>query len=131
MYELTVKMSFNAAHNLRNYKGKCEQIHGHNWKVEVALKGEKLDRAGMLVDFKRIKESVGEVLKKIDHRHLNKIPPFNKISPSSENIARYIYQQLKSNRLFNVKSKSCNWWLCKITVWETDTACAAYSEGSE
>lgn len=125
MYELTVKMSFNAAHNLRNYKGKCEQIHGHNWKVEVAIKGKKINKAGMLVDFKKIKESSGKVLEKIDHKHLNKISPFNKLSPSSENIARYIYQELKNDKLF---SGVCSWSLYKVTVWETDTACATYSE---
>ena len=125
MYELTVNALFNAAHNLRNYKGKCEEIHGHNWKVEVTVKCDKLDKAGMVIDFKKIKESLGKVLEKIDHKHLNKISPFNKLSPSSENIARYIYQKLKNGKLF---SGVYSWSLYKVTVWETDTASASYSE---
>ncbi len=128
MYELTVKTSFNAAHNLRNYKRKCEQLHGHNWKVEVGIRGEKLNKTGMLVDFKEIKEATSQILEKIDHTYLNRISPFTRINPSSENIAKYLYEQLKTHRLFHIKKTASSYRLYKVSVWETDTTCATYTE---
>ncbi|MFH1784175.1 MAG: 6-carboxytetrahydropterin synthase QueD [bacterium] len=127
MYELTVTRTFNAAHNLRNYKGKCESVHGHNWKVDVTLRGVELDKSGMVLDFKEIKKATEKVLSKLDHKHLNKIVPFNRISPSSENIARYIYEKLASQQVFLRKKVLGKYWLYRVMVWETETSRVAYT----
>ena len=91
MFELKIITQFGAAHQLRNYDGKCENLHGHNWKIEVFLKGEELDKDGMLVDFTIIKERTKEIIERFDHRFLNDLECFSEINPSSENIAKYIY----------------------------------------
>ena len=91
MYELKTITQFGAAHQLRNYKGKCENLHGHNWKIEVYVKGENLDENGLLVDFKVIKDKTKEIIEELDHKFLNELECFRDINPSSENIARYIY----------------------------------------
>ncbi len=116
MFELSVESYFSAAHHLLNYKGKCEQIHGHNWKVEVFVQGEQLDRSGMLIDFKIIKNHLHEILERLDHKDLNQLEYFSIISPSSENIAKYIYTELK-HKLTQLK---------KVSVWETEKAKASF-----
>ena len=141
MYEIRVKSGFSAAHKLRGYKGKCEDLHGHNWKVEVFIENEDLDNIGMVVDFKKIKMALNVILKKLDHKYLNELPYFSavggsaslarkdklsgraggkKTNPTSENIAKYIFEKLE------VKSKNLK--LKKVTVWESDTSAASYSE---
>jgi 6-pyruvoyltetrahydropterin/6-carboxytetrahydropterin synthase len=123
MYELKIITQFGAAHQLRNYHGKCEYLHGHNWKIEVYIKGEKLDDCGMLVDFKILKESTNEIIDRFDHKFLNEIECFTEINPSSENIAKYIFDEL---------SKSINddrVRVSRVTAWESDNACATYSAG--
>jgi 6-pyruvoyltetrahydropterin/6-carboxytetrahydropterin synthase len=120
MFEVKVFGGFNAAHNLREYKGKCENLHGHNWKVEVSLEAEDLNKLGMVEDFTVIKKKLKLVLKKLDHSHLNEIAYFKKINPTSENIARFIYDGLaKSFKGKRMKVKA-------VSVWETDTSCATY-----
>ena len=116
MYTIKVELSFSSAHNLREYKGKCESLHGHNWKVEAAASGVKLDKAGMLLDFKYLKSELSEILDKLDHTYLNGLAYFKKINPTSENIAKYIYGRLKL-KVPEIKS---------ITVWENSTSCATY-----
>jgi len=118
MYRIKVRESFSSAHNLRGYKGKCEDLHGHNWKVEVDIEDYDLDKIGMVIDFKIIKSKLRKILEKLDHKYLNKIPYFKKINPTSENIAKYIYDQMKEQRI-NPAS---------VTVWESDTSLATYSE---
>jgi 6-pyruvoyltetrahydropterin/6-carboxytetrahydropterin synthase len=118
MFTLKVNKTISAAHNLRGYKGKCEKLHGHNWKVEVEVAGPKLNKLGMLMDFHDIKDELQEVLDKFDHAYLNEVPPFDKINPTSENLAAHIFKVL-------VKQ---NPQLFKVTVWESDNACASYQE---
>ncbi len=118
MFEVRVETNFSSAHHLLNYKGKCENIHGHNWKVEVTLKGNTLDTSGILVDFKVLKKKVNEIIDYLDHKDINEIAEFKGISPSSENIAKYIY--------FKVKEEFNN--VFKVSVYETPTSCATYYE---
>lgn len=122
MYQLKISSSFASAHNLMNYQGDCENLHGHNWKVEVSVTAKNLDKAGLGIDFKTLKAETKSLLKTLDHKHLNELAPFKDVSPSSENIARYIYQELSlSLNNDNIKVES-------ITVWESDFACAKYYE---
>ena len=122
MYKLKIISNFSAAHSLREYKGKCEALHGHNWKVEVVVSSNEVDRAGMVVDFGDLKKLTALVLEELDHKHLNEIEYFTTHNPSSEEIARYIFTTLKEA----ISDKKCT--LEEIRVWETDTSCAAYQE---
>lgn len=118
MYSIKIEGNFSSAHNLRAYKGKCEELHGHNWKVEVIAAKEKLDKVGMVLDFRYLKQKLNLVLDKLDHKYLNKIPYFKKVNPTSENIAKYIYVSLKS-QIPSLKS---------VAVWENSTSSATYTE---
>ena len=122
MYDLTVKLEFSAAHRLLGYQGKCEELHGHNWKVEVTVRSRELDKIGMVVDFKILKNKLDSVLKKMDHKYLNNISYFKKTNPTSENIASFIYANLKSS------FRSSHYKLYKVTVRETDNNYATYWE---
>lgn len=122
MYRLTIKTGFAAAHNLINYQGDCENLHGHNWKVEVKIVAKELDQAGLAIDFKILKKETNKLLEELDHKYVNQHQFFQGISPSSENIARYLYQQL-SLRLNNDNIK-----VDSIGVWESDNARAEYYE---
>jgi len=122
MFEVTVDMDFSAAHNLRGYRGKCESLHGHNWKVRVAVESKKLDQVGMVVDFKIIKEYLRSVLDLLDHKYLNQTSYFKKINPTSENIARFIYLKMKE------RLKKNSLAIGSVTVWETDNSFATYRE---
>jgi 6-pyruvoyltetrahydropterin/6-carboxytetrahydropterin synthase len=125
MYEVTVEDSFAAGHYLRNYKGKCENPHGHNYKVRVTLRGAELDKAGLLLDFKDLKEVIKGVIDRLDHQMLNDIEPFTALNPSAENIAKYFYDQANA-RLQSVSNGRVN--VKDVTIWETDTTTARYSE---
>jgi 6-pyruvoyltetrahydropterin/6-carboxytetrahydropterin synthase len=94
MYEVTIKSHFSGAHFLREYQGKCENLHGHNWTVEATLQGEQLSEIGMLYDFKELKKILHEILDEFDHTLLNDHPEFTKINPSAESIARFIFNRL-------------------------------------
>jgi 6-pyruvoyltetrahydropterin/6-carboxytetrahydropterin synthase len=121
MYEVTIEESFAAGHALRNYHGRCENVHGHNYRCQVTLEGADLDSSGLLVDFAELKRVVHAVLDRMDHQWLNDFPPFDKLNPSAENMARYIYEQvgegLKSRQGVRVAA---------VRLWETDTASASY-----
>ena len=125
MYEVTVEDTFAAGHYLRDYRGKCENPHGHNYKVRVTLRGAELDKAGLLLDFKDLKEVMKHVIDRLDHQMLNDIEPFKVLNPSAENIARYFYEQA-SSRLKSVTSGRVG--VKDVTIWETDTTTARYSE---
>lgn len=122
MYRLKICTSFASAHNLMHYQGECENLHGHNWKVEVVVTAKELDRAGLVIDFKILKAETNALLKTLDHKYLNELEPFRTVSPSSENIAHYIFQQLSRKLNNETLAVEC------ITVWESDVACASYYE---
>jgi 6-pyruvoyltetrahydropterin/6-carboxytetrahydropterin synthase len=123
MYEVTVESGFSSGHYLRNYKGKCENPHGHNYKVQVTLVGAELDAAGLLLDFKLLKQVMRPVIERIDHQMLNDLEPFTVVNPSAENLAKYFYdqtsEQLAGMTQGRVRVKDC-------TIWETDTTTATY-----
>ena len=121
MYRLMIKTSFAAAHNLINYQGDCENLHGHNWRVEVVVSAKELDKAGLGIDFKILKKQTNSLLDELDHKYLNDLTPFKNDSPSSENISRYLFERL-SETLNNE-----NITVEKINVWESENACASYS----
>ena len=122
MYEVSVDETFAAAHNLRNYHGKCEDLHGHNYKVRVTLAGKELDSVGLLYDFVHLKQAIQAVIRSLDHKYLNELPPFDVLNPSAENIARYIYDQT-SRQLPQAPNGA---GVASITVWETDITAATY-----
>lgn len=122
MYLLKIVDYFAAAHNLINYKGKCEELHGHNWKVEVIVKGDMLDKAGMLIDFKILKKFLKEILDKLDHKYLNELEYFKGKSPSSENIAKFIYDEM-DRKLSNSQAE-----IKEVRCWESINSCAIYKK---
>jgi 6-pyruvoyltetrahydropterin/6-carboxytetrahydropterin synthase len=122
MYQLKILTSFAAAHNLTHYQGDCENLHGHNWKVEVTVTARELDKSGLGIDFKVLKSETNTLLKTLDHKYLNELPPFIGTSPSSENISCYLYGEL--SRILN----NDNVRVVLVTVWESDVACASYYE---
>jgi 6-pyruvoyltetrahydropterin/6-carboxytetrahydropterin synthase len=122
MYELKIITQFAAAHHLRAFKGKCEQLHGHNWKVEVYIRASQTDEIGLVKDFGEIKAVTQGVLQRLDHTYLNDQACFQQENPSSENIARYLFREL--SRLLDDSQARTS----KVTVWESDTACASYWE---
>ncbi len=122
MYSIKVQSHFSAAHNLRGYKGKCEKLHGHNWKVQVEIRSCRLNNISMICDFKEIKKKLEKVLQKLDHTYLNKLPYFKKNNPTSEKLAEFIYYGLKKL----IKDK--NIILKEVSVWETEDSCAVFGE---
>jgi 6-pyruvoyltetrahydropterin/6-carboxytetrahydropterin synthase len=122
MYEVSVDETFAAAHNLRGYKGKCENLHGHNYKVRVTLSGKEVDSVGLLYDFVHLKQVIQSVIRSLDHKYLNELPPFDVLNPSAENIARYIYDQA-SEQLHQAPNGA---GVSSITVWESDVTAATY-----
>ena len=125
MYEITVEDTFAAGHYLRNYKGKCENPHGHNYKVRVTLTGGELDKAGLLVDFKDLKDVMKQVIDRLDHRMINDLEPFTELNPSAENLAKYFYDE--ANRKLGLVTQG-RVRVKNVTVFETDTTTATYSE---
>jgi 6-pyruvoyltetrahydropterin/6-carboxytetrahydropterin synthase len=125
MFQITVEDTFAAGHYLRNYRGKCENPHGHNYKIRVTLCGEELDRAGLLLDFKDLKDMMREVVDRLDHQMINDLEPFTVLNPSAENLAKYFYDEaqamLKSATNGRVQVKD-------VTVWETESTAATYFE---
>jgi 6-pyruvoyltetrahydropterin/6-carboxytetrahydropterin synthase len=122
MYEVSVDETFAAAHNLRGYKGKCENLHGHNYKVRVTLAGKEVDSVGLLYDFVHLKQVIQSVIRSLDHKYLNELPPFDVLNPSAENIARYIYDQA-AKQLHQAPNGA---EVSSITVWESDVTAATY-----
>jgi 6-pyruvoyltetrahydropterin/6-carboxytetrahydropterin synthase len=120
MYEITVTSHFSGAHRLRYLQGRCEELHGHNWKVEVSVVSNRLGKEGVTIDFGVLKQKVEKVLKPLDHHYLNDLAYFSGREPSSENIARYIFDKL--NRELNRFSVN----LKKVTAWESESSCATY-----
>lgn len=122
MYELMIETKFAAAHQLRNYNGKCERLHGHNWKVEVYVAAENLNDIGLAIDFKVLKDTTNELLAVLEHSFVNDVFPFTEINPSSENIAKWLYDGLSK------KLNDGNLLVSSVRIWESDTASASYFE---
>lgn len=122
MFELMVESTFSAAHQLKGYKGKCERLHGHNWKVQVHVAVERLNEIDIAIDFHELKRLTNEVISTLDHTVLNEIFPFTEKNPSSENIAKWIYDSMRK------KINDENIHLSAVTVWESETSSATYYE---
>lgn len=125
MFEIHVEGGFAAGHALRGYQGKCENQHGHNYKVLVALSGETLDEIGLLIDFKDLRGALDAVMDRLDHQNLNDLEAFKEMNPSAENMARYIYQELKALLKEQCKRPV---FLNEVRVWETDRNSVSYYE---
>ncbi len=121
MFEVSVEETFAAGHALRNYHGKCENVHGHNYRVQVTLEGTELDAAGLLVDFVHLKKVMREVIERLDHRYLNDVPPFDDLNPSAENMAKYLYEEMSRGLAAGTAAR-----VSAVKLWETDTASATY-----
>jgi len=119
MFEVTVEETFAAGHALRGYKGKCENVHGHNYRVQISVEGPELDSIGLLVDFGDVKKLMRAVVAKLDHRFINDLPPFDVVNPSAENMAKYFYDEIASGVGPEVRIR-------KVKIWETDTTSATY-----
>jgi 6-pyruvoyltetrahydropterin/6-carboxytetrahydropterin synthase len=124
MYEVSVDETFAAAHNLRNYHGKCEDLHGHNYKVRVVLAGGELDETGLLYDFLHLKKVIRDTIAGLDHKYLNELAPFDTVNPSAENVAKFIYERTSQGLLKTANGARVS----HVTVWETDTSAATYRE---
>lgn len=124
MFEVSVKATFSGAHRLKGYRGKCESLHGHNWDVEAFVASKKLDAGGLSMDFKTLRKKLNDVLEELDHRDLNGLAFFKKSNPSAENIAKYIYINLKKALKDGPQKVS----LKRVSVWETKDSRATYFE---
>jgi 6-pyruvoyltetrahydropterin/6-carboxytetrahydropterin synthase len=120
MFEISVEYSFAAGHALRGYKGKCENVHGHNYKVRVTVAGERLNSIGLLMDFVDLRAALKGAAERLDHRFMNEIPPFDQLNPSAENLAKYFCDGLEPQ----VRQQGLH--LRAVTVWETETTSATY-----
>ncbi|MCE5211401.1 MAG: 6-carboxytetrahydropterin synthase QueD [Deltaproteobacteria bacterium] len=120
MYEVTIIKSFSAAHLLAEIGGKCEELHGHNFKVEITASAEELNSNGLLIDFRFLKKILGDILEDIDHKYLNSLASFSGINPSAENIARYIFEKMEEK----VKSSGVN--MVRVKIWESENAAVTY-----
>jgi 6-pyruvoyltetrahydropterin/6-carboxytetrahydropterin synthase len=124
MFQVSVEETFSSGHALRGYKGKCENVHGHNYRVQVTLAGPQLDSIGLLVDFTELKRVVRGIIAEIDHQFLNDLEPFKTLNPSAENLAKYFYDE--TSRQLTLPAGA---GITEVTVWETDTASAQYRPG--
>ncbi|MCK4667220.1 6-carboxytetrahydropterin synthase QueD [Candidatus Dependentiae bacterium] len=122
MYEITIEDRFSSAHQLRDYEGKCENLHGHNWIVKVSIRGNSLDDKGMLIDFKVLKKILNKILEELDHKFLNEVPPFDKLNPTAENIANYIYFKVEESL------NSPELEVSRVKIWESENSYAVFSK---
>ncbi len=121
MFEVSVEETFSAGHALRNYKGKCENPHGHNYRIQVIFSGPELDSIGLLLDFVAVKKLMQTVVDRLDHQYLNNLAPFDVLNPSAENMAKYFYDEISEGLGQSAPVK-----LGQVRVWETDTTSATY-----
>jgi len=122
MFQVSVEETFSAGHALRGYKGKCENVHGHNYRVQITLEGPHLDNIGLLVDFTRVKQVMRDIIKRLDHQFINDLEPFTTVNPSAENMAKYFFEEVGSQ----LKDLPPGATVKNVVIWETDTACAKY-----
>jgi 6-pyruvoyltetrahydropterin/6-carboxytetrahydropterin synthase len=123
MYELTIKTHFDAAHSLTGYPGECARLHGHTFKVDVVVVSETLNSIGIVYDFKDLKDAVNKILNRFDHRHMNEIPPFDKTSPTAENLANYLYHELQREAGLPTGLD-----IKQVSIWESETACITFKK---
>ena len=121
MFEVTVEQTFAAGHALRNYRGKCENVHGHNYRVRVIVQGSQLDSTGLLVDFLEVNRLISGTVEYLDHRFINDLPPFDQLNPSAENLAKYFYEKVSGGLKSVVAAR-----VSEVQVWETDVSSAVY-----
>jgi len=121
MFEVSVEETFAAGHALRGYKGKCENVHGHNYRVRMTIAGPELDAIGLLVDFTELKRVIRAIIGVLDHQFINDLEPFKTVNPSAENLAKYFYDETKRQLTMPATAK-----IAEVTVWETDTSRAVY-----
>jgi len=126
MFQVVVREHFDAAHFLRNYQGKCSQLHGHRWDVEICVAGPRLDQVGMLVDFGEIKSAVKEILDKLDHQLINEVDGFKpeQLNPTAENLAFFLFLTIKDLLKLEAESAQLAW----IKVYESPDSWAVYKE---
>ncbi|HUX66801.1 MAG TPA: 6-carboxytetrahydropterin synthase QueD [Terriglobales bacterium] len=124
MFEISVEETFSSGHALRGYRGKCENPHGHNYKVRVCLAGTELNDIGLLYDFKDLKASIRQETERLDHQYLNDLEPFRELNPSAENLARFLYERLGEQ----MRGQAPGIRVKSVTVYETDTTSAVYSD---
>lgn len=127
MYTLTVRDHFDAAHALRGYEGECRNLHGHTWDVEATVAGEVLDERGILYDFKDLKADLSQILAAYDHGYLNEVPPFDRLSPTAENLARAIFDQLADRVAAATDGRA---QVTEVAVWESPVARVVYRVGA-
>ncbi len=125
MYKISVQKRFSASHIIRDYPGECGRLHGHNWNVKVVVKTKNLDKFGMAIDFKELSKILNEIVDKLDHYHLNEIPPFDKMQPTAENLAKFFYDELKL-KLSEYKGNEIE--IDFVEIWETEKYSAIYEE---
>ena len=126
MFQVSVEETFSAGHALRGYKGKCENVHGHNYRVRVTLEGPQLDSIGLLVDFTRLKHLLREIMGRLDHQFVNDLEPFKTVNPSAENMAKYFYEELTRG----LPDLPPGAKVRDVILWETDTSRAQYRPAS-
>jgi 6-pyruvoyltetrahydropterin/6-carboxytetrahydropterin synthase len=126
MFEVSVEETFAAGHALRGYRGKCENPHGHNYRLRITLRGPQLDEIGLLYDFVHLKKVMNSVIEEVDHKFLNDQPPFDTVNPSAENMAKYFYEEI-SRQMHSNGNGAAIW---RVDVWETDTTRASYWPGT-
>jgi len=126
MFQVSVEETFSAGHALRGYKGKCENVHGHNYRVRVTLEGPQLDAIGLLVDFVKVKQVLREVIARLDHQFVNELEPFTKVNPSAENMAKYFYEEVAQGLTELPPGARVR----DVMLWETDTSRAQYRPGA-
>jgi 6-pyruvoyltetrahydropterin/6-carboxytetrahydropterin synthase len=122
MFQVSVEETFSSGHALRGYKGKCENPHGHNYRVQITIEGPQLDNIGLLVDFTVVKHVLRDVIARLDHQFINDLEPFTTVNPSAENMAKYFYDEVTSQ----LKGLPAGAKVRDIVIWETDTASAKY-----
>lgn len=123
IYTLAVTVEFSASHIIPGHPGKCQRLHGHNWKAEIHVKAHRLNEIGVAVDFQDIKRAAAEPIETLDHYHLNDLPAFQGVSPTAENVAAWLYREI--GQRINTSTVS----LTAVTLWETDRSRVEYREG--
>ncbi len=124
MFEVSVEQTFAAGHSLREYRGKCENVHGHNYRVRVSVEGREVNKTGLVVDFVELKRRVRAIVERLDHQFINDLEPFTVINPSAENLAKYFYDELMDG--FPQDNGRAPVRIAEVKIWETDTSTATY-----